>query len=153
MFSNTVLMSTIQYALPMIYNETDKVKQTAKKSIMKCARYDKGSYCFKQSISKICKSLNWKTPAEIIDESAAKVTLKIINKKTPKTIFKKMKPPRTRKNATMGLIKYPTGMKAKANLINNMHKIYNRIPPELRELNQKIFKRKLKKMNLLPPTQ
>ena len=64
-----------------------------------------------------------------------------------------MRPQRSRKTTSIGLKTYPKTKRFQRNVINNLHKSYDRIPLELRMRNPKIFKEKMKKFSLLPPKQ
>ena len=44
-FANTFLKSKFNYGLPLLFSESEKVKQIMHRSIMKIGRYVKNSYC------------------------------------------------------------------------------------------------------------
>ena len=70
--------------------------------------------------------------------------------KKPRAIIRHIKCPRTRQMADIGLKVYLKTKKFKSTLINHIPNIYKRIHPEMKDLNTKLFKVRLKKKGLKP---
>ena len=71
MFVNTFLASKLRYGIQFYVRERQTMKNRYHQLKMKIATWTKNSYCYKISIAKICKSLNWEEPKqEILKETA-----------------------------------------------------------------------------------
>ena len=149
-YANSVIKGKLNYGLPMLIGETNFVKEKYYRAVMKTARWVRGSYCFKESVSSILKSLNWKHPEADIDEAAAKLTHKMISKQEPRSIVKKIRMQRTREGTNISMHKYGKMKRFNSTFINMTYKVYNRIPKDLRALTPKQLKIKLLKTKLKP---
>ena len=133
----------IQLWSPLIYSESDKVKQIMHRSIMKIGRYVKNSYCFKKSTRYILKSCGWHDIETELTRSSTKFIHKIIHSEKPAKIFKTYRCNRARNCKNITLNYFPKTAKFQRTIINKGHEIYNNIDPQIRNLNPKEFKKKV----------
>ena len=118
------------------------------RSIKAATRFVRGSYCYMESIKSIMKSIDWKLPQEILDQSSAKLIHKVMHTKEPCDIYNLIKVPRFRACADIGLKYAPKSDRLKRNTIYTGIKNYNRIPQDIRNLKPKKLKAKLYLKNL-----
>ena len=98
-FAKTNILSRIFYGLPCYAGERIQVKNQIHALILKVCRWTKSSYCFKQSIKKICKSIKLETP----EQSCSVFTHKILSKRKQNQICAFIRFPRSRGQAQVGL--------------------------------------------------
>ena len=147
---NSNIISRLKYNAPLIAGATEDIKKRIYKVIHRAGRFVRNDYCFMQSIRQIMKSINWKMPEEMVNESSARFIHRVVYSGKPKSINKKIKVPRSRSSA-----EYAPATRANSNrlertpihagLIN-----FNRIPPEMRGLSPKKLAKRMKKMSLKP---
>ena len=109
----------------------------------------KDSYIYKESCILICKVIGIDLPHQVLNKSAAIFSHKVLNSGRPQPIYK--------------MIRFPTHMRAckdkasqigawtkrsKRGLIYRIPIIYNALPYDLKHLNVKKFRLKLKKYNI-----
>ena len=131
-FVSSYIEGRINYTLPFLTGQPEYVKSKIYTLKMKCYRFIRGSYCFREDIS----------------EAGAKFAHKVIFTETPSTIFKLIKPPRSRTCADYCLVKKPENKRFKRTLINASVEEFNRIPPDIRKLKPIEMKAKLKSSKL-----
>ena len=144
------VLGKIKYNAPLIAGETDENKYKIYKIIHKAARYVLNDYCFKKSISYIMKKLEWKMPEEIIDEASAKFGHRIITSKEPEGLSDRIRRPRSRQNAECSYKPRTRTRRSRGSIIKKSIENYNRIPGEMKNLQPKFLRRKLKKTCLKP---
>ena len=74
-------------------------------------------------------------------DACAKATNKIIQTKKSKSITNKIRFPRSRQNADLGLVRAPRLRIFKNTFINRIPKIYKSIPTDMKRLNLNKFKK------------
>ena len=126
----------------------EEIKRRLFLQVHKAARFVKNNFCFRQTIRQIMSSLNWKIPEEIIDESSAKFIQRIIYTKSPKSLYNKIKHPRTRISADYAPIVRAKSGRLERTPVHMGITNFNRLEPELRYLHPKKLKEKLKKKYL-----
>ena len=147
-FVNSHVMGRLQYNMPLIAAGTQTQRDRVVKVINRAARFIRDDYCFRESISSIMRSVNWKMPNDIIDESSAKFIQKILYAEEPIDIFRQIKMPRTRACVNPVMDKPAKSVRRANTIIHKSLFNYNRIPPEIRHENPNKFKQKLKKTKL-----
>ena len=147
-FANAFLMGRISYGMPLYQGETCAVKSKIHAATMLSVRYAKGSYCFKMSINRICRSIGWDRPELMIQRSTIKYIQKIIYFQKPKSLIKLLRLQRTRTNTNISVKYHPRTSKFSRNVINQSYLIYNQIPNEIRQLHPNKFRKKVKAMIL-----
>ena len=96
------------------------------------------------------KSVHWKLPEEMVEESSARLVHRVIFSGNPKSINDKIRVPRSRQSA-----EYAPAVRAKSNRLERTPLYagitnFNRIPPDMRGLNPKKLGKKLKRTGLKP---
>ena len=147
-FSNAYLFSLINYGAPLMYNSCGYVKDKMHSLHMICSRFSRGNYGFRVSCRTICRDIGKKPSNEEFEDNCFKFAHHIIYHQLPKSIISKIKLPRTRSTANIGLRKYPKNKKFKSTWINKIPEVYNCIPDNLRRVKPHIFKKKLKKITI-----
>ena len=147
-FTNAHLHAVLSYGAPLMHNNTKYVSDKMHSLFMKCIRFSRGNYGFKISCEQLCKDAKKKTSSEHFFDETAKFVHKVIKYNMPISIFKKIKMPRSRPNAKLGLKLYPKNKRFKQTLINNIPEVFDMIPPELRKTKPKQFKRSLKTIRI-----
>ena len=120
------------------------------KLVQKAARYTIGHYCYKQSISSMMKSIEWKMPSEMIHQLSARFIHKIIVTKSPSTIHTLIRFPRLRESANIHSNTRPKTQRMTRTAILASIDNYNRIPNDMRHLPPCKLKLKLNKTSLKP---
>ena len=92
--------------------------------------------------------IGWKTPEEIIDECSALFSHKIITSKQPVSLFSQLWMPRTRAGGQVTTMLAAKSDRLARTGLYMMVSNYNRLPVNLRLLNLKQLKKKLKKVQL-----
>ena len=149
-FCNTYLFSVLNYGAPLMSDSNEFVKKKMHFLHMKICRYARGNYGFKISCKRICNDIGKKTSSEEFQDARSKLSQRIIYNQLPKSIYSKLKMPRSRYNAKIGLKLYPNKKKFKSTFINTIPSVYNAIPSALRGVKPKIFKKKIKKLKIGP---
>ena len=147
-FVNANVLGRIMYYAPSLAGETEANKNKIYKLIKSAARFIRGSYCYMESIRSLMKSVKLKMPQDILDESSAKYSHKVIITKEPQEIYDIVKLPRSRACADLSTHYAPKTDRVKRSTIFSATKNYNRIPSDLRPLEPRKLKIKMKKLSL-----
>ena len=147
-FGNAYLFSILNYGAPLMFCDNSYVKNKMHSLFMVCSRFCRGNYGFKISCKKICNGIGKKVSEEEFHDTCVKFAHKMIYHNEPKSIISKLKMPRTRTNARLGLKIYPRNKKFKNTFINKIPEVYGSIPDNLRKIKPSIFKKKLKKITI-----
>ena len=151
-FAKSHLLSRIKYGLPLYAGETEEVKGKIYAATMKIARWCRKSYCFKESITSICKSISIDTPDQSLSKSTAKFIHSILSNRKPSQILCKIRTPRSRAQAKIALKYKHNSSKFERTLLFRSIKIYNEsIPDDMKLLNSKDFNKRIKIMKLIKP--
>ena len=132
-FATAHLHSVLDYGAPLMYNCNEYTRKKMHSLHMKCIRFANGSYGFKVSCAKLCKQVNMKTSEEHFIDETNKFVHKVLYNQIPASIINKIKMPRSRANAKLGLKLYPKNRRFTRTLINTIPDVYERIPVELRK--------------------
>ena len=147
-FSNSFLLSKFKYGMPLYIGETWALRQKIHTQIMNIARFCRGEYGFKISCAKICKEIGWSTPDQMILKSTAVFIHKCIYLDQPKQITKLFKVQRMRRNTNIFTKYYHKTGKFERNIIFQSYKLYNGLPEDMKSLNPKLFKSRLKQLTI-----
>ena len=104
-------------------------------------------------MSLIFQELGWKVPEELIAECSALFVHKVITTQKPQSLYNEIRLPRSRlAGQTTTKTAAATNRLARTGLYTAV-KNYNRIPANLKMLNPRQLKKKLKKLSLMkkPP--
>ena len=112
------------------------------------SQFCRGDDGFKISCRKICTDIGQKQSDEEFHDACIKFTQKMIYTSEPRSILDKIKLPRSRSNAKLGLKIYPKNNKFRNVFINKIPEFYSTIPEHLRRVKPTIFKKKLKKITI-----
>ena len=118
---------------------------------MYLAQWFKNSYCYKISCNKILNSLKWETPQQVILKKNVMMIHKMMVTGKPKQLMKLIRIPRTRIKAKMTTKYTPKNQQYLTNHVLQAIQQYNKLDDEIKELDVKKFKKKLKKIYLKPP--
>ena len=99
MVANSHLMSRLSYGMPLFVGQDETIINAIHRSHMSIMRWVKSDYCFKISVSDICKSLKWDSPRQTIIKNTAKLIKNIITDQEPRQITEYIRMPRTRPGA------------------------------------------------------
>ena len=150
-FIKSHILSRIFYGLPCYVGANTKTKTGLHNIIVKVYRWARNSYCFKESISSISKSLKLDTPIQTIYKRTVFYFHKILSKRKPRQICELIRLPRTRSKAKLSLKTKTKGSRLERNMISQAIKMYNTLPEDMKRMSVKDFKTKLKKIQLEPP--
>ena len=143
-YAQAHLLSIVQYGLPLYSGETQNVRGKVHKIWMTIARFCKQSYCFKISTHKILKSLSLKSAEQTTEMQTAIHIHKIIKTGRPYNVKGLIRQPRTRTSAKL----YPKYFSNTKILDKNIYirgiKVYNSLPDELKNMEPKQFKKRIK---------
>ena len=145
------VLSKIKYNAPLLAGETDEVKERIYKVIHKAARFVKNVFCYMQSIKNIMTSLEWKLPAEVVDEASAKFTHRIIKSEEPKILFNKTKAPRSRQAADHTLNEVPKTNRLERTPLHIGMKNFNRMTLAMKQATPRKLTKIMKKQKLKEP--
>ena len=135
----------------MYAGETEAVKATIHKSILKIARFCRKSYCFRESVSSICKSIGWKVPGQMILAETAKFVHKVISTEVPQHVSELFTYQRSRRTKKVSLrYKFKTN-KFERNFMIKSYRIYNGLSEDAIKMSPKRFCKYIKKINIQPP--
>ena len=151
LFANAHLFSHIAYGAPLFFDESADMNNKYHQLFMKCVRFANVSYGFKKSCKKLCENVDRKESQEEAFSACAVFTHKIIHHKKPRKIIGKIRFPRSRPNAELGLLRAPRLKIFKNTFINRIPTIYKAIPNELKHEGPITFRRKLKKIKIRKP--
>ena len=99
MFVNSFLASKLRYGVQFYVGERQSVKNKYHQMKMKLARWVKQSFCYKISVRKICRSINWETPQQEINKESVKFIQQSIESRRPRQLIDLLRMQRTRKAA------------------------------------------------------
>ena len=85
--ANSYLLPKVLYGLPLMIGQNERIKNVIHRTIMMIARWTRNSFCFRESVMSICKSIGWDTPTQMMKKQSLKLMNKIIMKQTPKQII------------------------------------------------------------------
>ena len=115
---------------------------------MKLSCFCKGNFSFKILCKKICDSIGWELPNQLIVKQSARFIHKILSKRKPKQVIDKIRFPRTRACAKLSMKITANCEKLRRTTIYQCIELYNQIPNELKSQDQKEFKKSLKRTAL-----
>ena len=84
----------------------------------------------------------------MIDQSSQRFIHKIVYSRNPRQCIDIYRLQRTRECQNISLKIHPKRRKFKTQILNQGHNLYNSIPSELRNLDPKQYKNKIKKINM-----
>lgn len=146
-YAKSYMMSRIAYGLPLYCGAHDRIKKKINTTVMKVCRWTRRSYCFRESSMSICKSIKVDLPEENMLKSTAMFSHNILSKRKPKQILRRIRTPRTRAQAKMSLKYRHISSNFERTLLFQSIKIYNEnVPNDLKQLDAKDFKKRIKKM-------
>ena len=145
------MLSRITYGLPCYLGEKEMIKTKIHSTIMSISRWCKGSYCFRVSCYKINKSIGWDLPNQMIMKSSLIFIHKILSKHQPSQITDKIRMPRTRSSANICLKYQNKSSEFCRTTLYQGVKLYNSLPNELKNIDARTFKLKIKKLYIQPP--
>ena len=148
MFSNAYLFSVLNYGAPLMFGTSTSINIKMHALHMTICCYARGNYGYKQSCRDICKGVGKKIAEEEFYDQCAKFFHKVIYCQEPKSILDKLRLPRSRTNAKLGLKVYAKNKRFKNTCINKIPEVYSSIPESLRVIKPKLFKKKLKKTRI-----
>ena len=148
MVLNSFLLPHQMYGIPQLLGEKQTLKNRTHAMIMKLSRWNMGSYRFKLSCKKICAASKWNIPTQMIIKSSATNIHQIVSTRRPEKVIDLIKMPRTRTKAKMTTKHRPRTKIYPRTTISAGIDLYNQLPDELKSLDDKEFKRRIKKMTL-----
>ena len=150
---NAQVISRLHYFGVFIAGESQEIKDKVKRLINSAVRFIKDDYCFRMRMSLIYKEIGWKEPEEIVETCSAVFLHKIIATKTPKSLYDCIRFPRSRAGGKLHPRVSARTNRVKRTGLNTAVTNYNRIPTNIRQMNTKIVRRKLKntQLNEKPP--
>ena len=143
------ILSKIQYGLPQYVKAKQKTKNNLQTCIMKIVRFVKNDQCARISNSKLCKSLNWDIPSQMILKKSMIFTHKMILTMKPKKLISLIRFPKLRRNPKFTLKYNPKTEKFKRNMIYESLRIYNELPQDMKKMSMKQFKKAMKNHYIL----
>ena len=149
-YAKSYMMSRVTYGLPLYCGSNENTKKKIHNIILKICRWTRRSYCFKESCSSICRSVNVELPDENILKSTAIFSHNTLSKRKPKQIVKLIRMPRTRAQAKLSIKYKHSSSKFERTLIYQAVQVYNEnVPNDLKSLEAKEFKKKIRKMKTI----
>ena len=137
------MISKIRFSLSLYSGIPERSKATIHKLIMSCARFAKGSYCFKQSVDEILRSIGWVRAEVMIKRAALCFIDRILKTNEPPNLYDLYRV-NNRQASPIGLNFYPRTTKFKLQTPFNILDEYNRLPKGLKCISHQKFKSKLK---------
>ena len=131
------MLSRLKYGLPQFLGESKKNQNRIHQTTMKLIRWCKGSYCFRISITAMCKSIKWQTQEQMILKQSANTILKIMMAQEPKQVFDQIRMPRSRIIAKTTTIYHPKTEIYKRTTIFQLVQLYNQLLKDLKGMNEK----------------
>ena len=147
-FANAYLFSILNYGAPLMFDTNTNINIKMHNLHMVCSRFARGNYGFKESCSNICKGVGKKTSNEEFTDACAKFYQRVMFNQEPRSILDKIRMPRSRNSAKLGLKAIAKNKKFKNTCINRLPEVYDRIPDALRGIKPRLFKKKLKKIRI-----
>ena len=149
-FAKCYMLSRIGYGLPLYCGATEETKNKIHTIIMKVSRWARRSYCFRESVDSICRSIKIDRPSEAILKSTAIFAHDLLSKRKPKQILRTVRTPRSRNKARVSLKYKHLSSKFERNVIHQAIKVYNEnIPDHMKTLNTKEFRKDIKKIKYI----
>ena len=144
-FINGYVMGKMNYMLPIYNNIPKYLYNKLHKILMKSARCAIGNYCFRKSTSYILSKCKWMTIDQMITYSSL-VFIHSVNKhKKPKGVLNIYRNSRyNRHKANISVSYTPKNQKYAKLFIQEHTNTYNKVPAEIKEKSNKIFKNELK---------
>ena len=147
-FANAYLFSILNYGAPLMFNTNININLKMHNLHMVCSRFARGNYGFRESCSKICKGVGKKTSNEEFTDACAKFYQRVMFTQEPRSILDKIRMPRSRSSAKLGLKAIAKNKRFKNTCINRLPEVYDRIPDTLTGIKPRLFKKKLKKIRI-----
>ena len=141
------------YSVPSITAESEKNKEKIYKLIKDAARFARSDYCFRESIRSITNNIGIKMPEEIVEEGSARFVHNIVYQHEPKELIEMIKFPRTRSCVDLNLQYIPKTERLRKCAMFKGIQNYNQIPQELKHLEPRKLKKKMKTRRLNPKRQ
>ena len=138
-FLNSIVIGKLNYLLPLLSNCSPKAHNKLHKIVMTAARTAIGSYCFKQSVSKILRQSNFLNIDQMIKVSCLKFIHSLTINKIPESTCKLLKFPK-RQSAEIKLINCPENKLTRTFHLYYGLKYYNKLPNRLKDLSITNFK-------------
>ena len=98
MIASSHMISKLAYNLPLYLGETQTTQHHNHQTYMIICRWTKSSYCCRESISSICSSLKWWTPAQLLYKHSEIYFHRILCSDKPSQVLELVRQPRTRPN-------------------------------------------------------
>ena len=148
---NSHMLSRVTCGLPCYLGEKQRIKTKIHSTIMSISQWCKGLYCFWVSCSKINKSIGWDLPNQMILKSSLLFMHKILSKHQHGQIADKIRLPRSRASANMCLKYQNKSTEFSRTTLYQGVKLYNSLPKDLKNIDCRTFKLKIKKIYFRPP--
>ena len=151
LIANSYMKSKLVYGLPQYLGASQKIKNRMNVCMMQVARWVKGNSQFKIPNTKICKSIKWSTPNQMIMQESMTMIHKMLTEFPVQTLENEMKKSRSKRKVTYHLKYQPRRELMKRNMLYMSLKIYNLLPEKLKTMKIKKFKVEIKKIWIDPP--
>ena len=149
--ANSYLLPKMLFGLPLMIGQNEKIKNIIHKSIMMVARWARGSYCFRESVFSICKSLGWETPVQLMRKQTLKLMNKIITNEKPAQLMNYIRFPRSRGNAQLGKTFSSNTKAGKRSMMYHGINLFNALPDVMKTSQCKDFAKLIKKIYIQDP--
>ena len=153
MVANCSMKSKLSYGLPLYIGSNQQLKNRINVCMMSIARWIKGNRQFMIPNSKICRSIKWSTPNQMILQESMITIYKMLKIFPIKTMTDELRKSKSKRKVTYQLKFQPKREQMKRNMIYMSLKIFNMLPDTLKDLDIKKFKLQIKKQWIeFPPT-
>ena len=144
MLANSLIVSTIVYALPIMITCTQKQIQTLHTLLMRVAKTVNGKSCFKWPTLKVLDSCNWLSLSQLVMFESVKYIHNIVYENQPPAItsllrFNMVRCHVSRYNRRPETIYTPTSEKVRNSLLYLSIYLYNHLPDNFRTMNTQDF--------------
>ena len=151
MIANAFMKSKLSYGLPLYIGANQKIKHKMNTCMMKVARWVKGNCQFMIPNTKICKSIKWSTPNQMILQESMIMIHKMLTENPIKTLDDEIRKPRSSRNQKYYMKYRPKMEKMRRNSVYMSIKTYNLIPEEMKTMKVKKFKKEIRKIWIHEP--
>ena len=151
MIANSFMKSKITYGLPLYLGSNQIIKRRLSTCLMRIARFVKGNNQFMISNHKICRSIEWNTPNQTILQESLITIHKLMTENSISTLNQEIRKPKSKRKKIFNLKHKPKCERMKRNTIYLGLKTYNLINEDLKIMNQKSFKKKIRRTWISEP--
>ena len=149
--ANSFMKSKLSYGLPLYVGANQNIKNKIKTCMMRVGRWVKGNSQFMIPNTKICKSIKWSTPNQMILQENMISIHKMLTENPIMTLEQELRKSRSTRKRTYHLKYKPKCEKMKRNSTYLGMKIYNTIPENLKTMKIKKFKKEIRKIWIKEP--